>query len=59
MSLLSSIILPKLERELLAVEPQIAQFLVSQLKSLGADVVSWAEKKLNVSGNLQSEDVPQ
>jgi len=51
MSLLSTIILPKLEKELIGLEPEVTQFIVSQLKSLAADVVMWAETKLNVDIN--------
>ena len=51
MSLFSSIILPKLEKELMALEPEIAQFLLNQLKNLGAEVVMWAESKINVDLN--------
>jgi hypothetical protein len=46
MSLLSAIILPKLEKELLAIEPNIAQFIIQQVKSVGDDIVMWAEQKL-------------
>lgn len=58
MSLLSSLILPKLEKELLTLEPEIAQFVFGQLKSMGAEVVAWAEGKLPIP-EIHSEDVPQ
>ncbi|HHF7341065.1 TPA: hypothetical protein ACPSKZ_000668 [Legionella anisa] len=51
MSLFSSIILPQLERELVRLEPQIAQFLVGQLKKVASEVVEWAESKTNVDIN--------
>lgn len=45
MSLLSSIILPKLEKELIVLEPAIAQFVISQLESIGSEVMAWIESK--------------
>jgi hypothetical protein len=51
MSLFSSLILPHLERELIALEPQIAQFLLNQLKNAADEVVAWAESKLNTDLN--------
>ena len=51
MSLFSSLILPHLERELLALEPQLAQFLLNQLKNAADEVVVWAESKLNTDLN--------
>lgn len=51
MSLLSSILLPKLEDELIKLSPDIQRFLLTQLKSLGADVIEWAETKINVDLN--------
>lgn len=50
MSLLSSIILPKLEAELLAQEPQIAEFLVKQLHTLATEVITWAQSKVPALG---------
>ncbi len=47
MSLLSSILLPKLEAELLAQEPIIAEFLIKQVHSLASDLIVWAEAKLH------------
>jgi hypothetical protein len=47
MSLLSSVILPKLEKELIAMEPEIAQFILIQAKSVGAELLAWIEKKLD------------
>lgn len=51
MSLLSAIILPRLEKEFIALEPEIAQFLLSQVKVLAADVITWAEGKVNIDLN--------
>jgi len=45
MSLLSSIILPALEKQLLALEPQAAAFVISELESIGAAVAAWIEAK--------------
>ena len=55
MSLLSSIILPSLEKELVALEPQIAQFLLKQAHTVGAEVLAWVEQKLE----HKTEDVSQ
>lgn len=51
MSLLSSIILPKLERELVQLTPDIQQFLLSQLKIVAGEFIEWAESKINVDLN--------
>ena len=51
MSLLSSILLPKLEKELVALEPEAYQFLLSQLKMFASEIASWAEQKINVDLN--------
>lgn len=51
MSLLSALILPRLEKEFIALEPEIAQFLLSQVKVLAADVITWAEGKVNIDLN--------
>lgn len=59
MSLLSAIILPKLEKELIALEPQIAQLVLSQLKSIGADFMVWVEQKIEQPKVDASSDVPQ
>lgn len=45
MSLLSSIILPILEKELIALEPSIAQFVINQLEAVGSEVMAWIESK--------------
>ena len=51
MSLLSAIILPKLERELVAMEPEIAEFLLRQLKMVASELIEWVEKKVDVDLN--------
>jgi hypothetical protein len=51
MSLLSAIILPKLEKELIALQPEIAAFSINQLKALASEVIEWAEKKSNLDIN--------
>lgn len=51
MSLLSSILLPRLEKELIALEPDIAEFLIKQLKNLAEEVIEWSEKKVGVDMN--------
>lgn len=51
MSLLSAVILPIIEKELLALEPEMAQFVIGQLKIFASEVVEWAEKKVNIDLN--------
>ena len=51
MSLFSSLILPHLEKELIALEPQLAQFILNQLKGAASEVVAWAETKLQADLN--------
>ena len=51
MSLISKLILPQLEKELMALEPQVAEFLLKQLKELANEIVNWAEIKINVDLN--------
>lgn len=46
MSLLSSIILPQLEAELVQQEPAIAEFLIKQIHKLASEVIIWAEVKV-------------
>jgi len=53
MSLLSAIILPKLEKELIALEPEIAQFLLGQVQSIGAELLAWVEEKLKVAPQIE------
>ena len=45
MSLLSSIILPKLEKELIALEPVIASFVLKELQSAAEILIDWIESK--------------
>lgn len=51
MSLLSSLILPHLEKELVALEPEIAAFVLKQLKVVASDVIAWIESKAGVDLN--------
>lgn len=51
MSLLSSILLPTLERELLKLEPEIAAFLLSQLKLWAQEIIEWAETQAHLDLN--------
>lgn len=53
MSLLSSIILPKLEKELVSLEPQISEFLIDQLHTLANEVIGWAESKIKDKGDVK------
>lgn len=48
MSILSSVVLPRLTKELVQLEPEVAMFILKHLKALAHDVVEWAEEKLNI-----------
>jgi hypothetical protein len=45
MSLFSSIILPQLEKELIAASPEISGFIFRQLGNAALEVINWIEKK--------------
>ena len=51
MSLLSAILIPRIESEILKQEPVIAQFIIQQLHALATDVITWAESKLKKQGD--------
>lgn len=59
MSLLSSILLPKLEKELIAMEPEMAQFILKQLQSVGGDILKWVEDKIELPKVESPSDVQQ
>ena len=48
MSLLSAILLPEIEKQLIALEPQIAAFVLKQLHVIGSEFVAYVEGKLNI-----------
>jgi len=48
MSVLSSVILPRLTKELLVLEPEVAMFILKHMKALAHDVIEWAEEKLHI-----------
>jgi hypothetical protein len=48
MSLLSSVFLPKIERELSALEPDVSRFILRQLKLFAVETIEWAEQKLQL-----------
>jgi hypothetical protein len=54
MSLLSHIIIPTLEKELNALDPEIEAFIVKQLHSLATDVFTWASEKMQSSKEKES-----
>lgn len=56
MSLLSSIILPKLEKELIALEPVIASFVLKELQSAAEIVITWIESKGKDAANKDSKE---
>jgi hypothetical protein len=45
MSLFSSIILPHLEKKLIALEPEIAHFILDELEDLGQSLFDWIGNK--------------
>jgi hypothetical protein len=55
MSLLSALILPKLEKELVDLEPEIAQFLLGQMKVMGSELLAWVETKINLPEQSKEE----
>jgi hypothetical protein len=54
MSLLSAIILPKLEKELVSLKPEIASFALHQLKYIAEEIIAWAEKKADIDGLMHA-----
>lgn len=57
MSLLSSLIIPHLEKELLSHGPEIAEFILSQGKVVGAEIMDWVDKKIEESSQLKKTQV--
>ena len=57
MSLLSAILLPEIEKQLIALEPQIAAFVLKQLHVIGSEFVAYVEGKLNINP-APAADVP-
>lgn len=51
MSIFGTILRPIIEKELKSIEPQIALFLVTQLKNVAHDVIDWAENKVKIDLN--------
>ncbi len=51
MSLFSKFILPKLEQEIVNIEPQIAEFVLKQMKIAAHEVIEWIEKKAHIDVN--------
>ena len=51
MSLITAFILPLLEKELISIEPAAQAFMISEIKILGADIVKWAEAKLQTKSS--------
>lgn len=56
MSLLSAIILPKIEKELIALEPQIASFVVMQISNVVEEVAHWIEHKAKPAALSQPQE---
>jgi hypothetical protein len=49
--------LPEIEKQLIALEPQIAAFVLKQLHVIGSEFVAYVEGKLNINPALAA-DVP-
>lgn len=45
MSWLSSVLIHQLEKELIAMEPEIAHFMIEQIQKVGSHVLDWVDKK--------------
>jgi len=56
MSLLSSVILPHLEKQLVALEPAIADFILKEIHVIGSQLISYVEGKLGANPHLPVED---
>lgn len=56
MSLLSSIILPKLEKELIALEPVIASFVLKEIQSAAEIIIEWVETKAQKAVNKEHSE---
>jgi len=48
MSLLSGIILTELEKQLVIMQPQIADFLLKQLHAISLELIAYVEQKLDI-----------
>jgi len=46
MSLFTDVMLPQIEIELKNVDPDIAKFLIEQIRNVALEVVEWADSKL-------------
>ncbi len=57
MSLLSALIIPHLEKELLSHGPEIAEFLLSQGKVVGSDIMDWVNKKISEQEELKKNPI--
>lgn len=51
MSFLSSVLLGLIEKELESKSPEVIDFVIKQLERIGSDLLSYVEKKTNVSGD--------
>lgn len=58
MSLLSSVILPEVEKSLVGMKPEMIRFLMSQVQTIGSELLEWVERKLD-NPVFHDEDVPQ
>jgi aspartate ammonia-lyase len=55
MSLFSAYILPRLQKELKVIEPEIAGYIVDKIKSLDNEIIEWAEKQF-LGINVDNEE---
>jgi hypothetical protein len=56
MSLLSKIILPKLEKELIALEPEIAHFILQEIMALLQLLIEWIQTKGHHAASVNRND---
>ncbi len=45
MSWISSVLVAQLERELIAMEPEIAHYILEQVQEIGSHIMTWIDKK--------------
>lgn len=51
MNVISSFIMSSLEKELVNVEPQVADFLIAQIRILAQEILIWVENKTHLQSN--------
>jgi hypothetical protein len=54
-SILSSIILPKLEKELLDMKPEIAVFMLNYIQDICVEIMAWISSKGTIAATSQND----